>query len=159
LTLDGDVTRLARTPPFALMPREALQLVAFSCEKRRLQDGEALFLAGDEGDAAFFLQSGAVILSGGGAGPVAAKRVEAGALIGERALYAPVTRRTDARAAGEVVVTRVPRETFRRVLTEFPEAAGKIRADLAARTRRLIDGLDAVRVRSFADPGDQRSAS
>jgi hypothetical protein len=44
---------------------------------------------------------------------------------------------------------RVKRETFRRVLAEFPAAADKIRAALAARTHRLIDQLDAACVKSF----------
>jgi hypothetical protein len=46
-------------------------------------------------------------------------------------------------------VMRVRRETFRRVLAEFPEAAGKVRAALAARTRQLVDGLDAARIKSL----------
>jgi len=44
---------------------------------------------------------------------------------------------------------RIPRETFRRVLAEFPAGAEKIRAALAARTRRLVDGLEATRIKSF----------
>jgi CRP-like cAMP-binding protein len=50
------------------------------------------------------------------------------------------------------VVIRIPRETFRRVLTEFPASAEKIRAALAARTRLLVDGLEATRIRSFDTP-------
>ena len=68
-----------------------------------------------------------------------------GALIGESALYAPTTRRVSARAAEDAVVMRIPRETFRRVLTEFPAGAAEIRAVLAARMRRLVDGLEATR--------------
>jgi CRP-like cAMP-binding protein len=44
---------------------------------------------------------------------------------------------------------RIPRETFRRVLSEFPAGAEKIRAALAARMRRLVDGLEATRIKSF----------
>jgi hypothetical protein len=40
VTLDDDVGRLARTRPFSLLPREAVQLIAFACEKRRLKAGE-----------------------------------------------------------------------------------------------------------------------
>jgi CRP-like cAMP-binding protein len=149
VTLDSDVARLARTRPFNLMPREAVQLVAFSCEKRRLKAGEVLFHAGDTGDAGYFVHSGAILLTEKGAAPDAARRVAAGALIGESALYAPVVRQVEARAAEDAVVTRVTRETFRRVLAEFPAAADKVRAALAERTRRLVDGLDAARARSI----------
>ena len=47
---------------------------------------------------------------------------------------------------------RIPRETFRRVLEEFPAGAKKIRAALAARTRLLVDGLEATRIKSLERP-------
>ncbi|MGO9418919.1 Crp/Fnr family transcriptional regulator [Roseiarcus sp.] len=148
MSLDADVARLARTRPFSLMPREAVQLIAFSCVKQRLRAGESLFHAGDEGDAGYFIQSGAILLEDKSA-VSASRRATAGALVGESALYAPAVRRVDARADEDTVLTRIPRETFRRVLSEFPEAAQKVRAALAERTRRLVDGLDAARARSI----------
>jgi CRP-like cAMP-binding protein len=84
--------------------------------------------------------------------PKGERRVGAGALIGESALYAPTARRVSARATEDAVVMRIPRETFRRVLAEFPAGAEKIRAALAARTRRLVDGLEATRIKSFEGP-------
>ena len=149
MTLDAEVARLARTRPFSLMPREAVQLVAFSCARQRLRAGEILFSAGDAGDCGYFLQSGAVLLEDKSAASASVRRVTVGALIGESALYAPTVRRVEARADDDTVLTRIPRETFRRVLAEFPEAAEKIRAALAERTRRLVDGLDAARIRSI----------
>lgn len=148
MTLEAEVSRLARTRPFNLMPREAVQLVAFSCVKRRLTAGDALFSAGDAGDAAYLVLSGVFELEDKAA-PKGARRVSDGALIGESALYAPVTRRVDARVAEDAVVTLIPRETFRRVLAEFPDAAAAVRAALAERTRRLVDGLDAARARAL----------
>ncbi len=149
MTLDNDVSRLASTRPFSLLPREAVQLVAFSCRKRRLKAGEVLFQADEAADEGYFLHSGVVLLSKKGGAPGGEKRVTAGALIGESALYAPVARGVDARVVEDAVVIAVPRETFRRVLEEFPAAAEKVRAELAVRARRLVDGLDAARVRSL----------
>ena len=149
MTLDDEVARLARTRPFDLLPREAVQLIAFSCEKRRLRAGEALFFAGETADSGYFVHSGVITLLEDGADPKAERRVEAGALIGESALYATTARHVSARAAEDAVVMRISRETFRRVLSEFPAGAEKIRAALAARTRRLVDGLEATRIKSF----------
>ena len=149
MTLDDEVARLGRTRPFDLLPREAVQLIAFSCEKRRLRAGEALFFAGETADSGYFVHSGAITLLEDGAEPKAERRVDAGALIGESALYAPTARRVSARAAEDTVVMRIPRETFRRVLAEFPAATERIRAVLAARMRRLVDGLEATRIKSF----------
>ena len=157
MTLDHDVARLACTPPFNLLPREAVQLIAFSCEKRRLRAGEPLFLAGEIGDAGYFVLSGAILLTEGGATPKGARRVRAGALIGETALYASVVRQVEARAAEDALLLRVGRETFHRVLSEFPEAASKIRAVLGARMRKLVDGLDAARIKSLDSAGTPKS--
>jgi CRP-like cAMP-binding protein len=150
--LDDDVLRLGQTRPFDLLPREAVQLIAFSCEKRRLRAGEALFFAGESADSGYFVHSGAITLAGDRAESKAERRVGPGALIGESALYTPTTRRVSARAAEDAVVMRISHETFRRVLTEFPAGAEKIRAALAARTRRLVDGLEATRLKSFEGP-------
>ena len=149
MTLDSDVARLARTHPFSLLPREAVQLVAFSCEKRRLRPGDELFSPGEIGEAGYFVLSGAILLTADGAERSSARRVGAGALIGESALYAPIARRAEARAAEDALVMHVRRETFRRVLLEFPEAANKVRAVMAERTRALVDGLDAIRIESL----------
>ena len=125
MTLDDEVARLGQTRPFDLLPREAVQLIAFSCEKRRLRAGEALFFAGETANSGYFVHSGAITLLEDGAEPKAERRVSAGALIGESALYAPTARHVSARAAEDAVVMRIPRETFRRVLTEFPAGAAE----------------------------------
>jgi CRP-like cAMP-binding protein len=156
VTLDDDVRRLACTRPFDLLPREALQLIAFSCEKRRLKAGETLFLVGEPADFGYFVHSGAIALLADGADPKGERRVGAGALIGESALYAPTARRVAARAAEDAVVMPIARETFRRVLAEFPAGAERIRVALAARTQLLLDGLEAARLKSFEDPAAPR---
>ena len=152
MTLDDDVARLHRTRPFDLLPREAVQLIAFSCEKRRLRAGEALFFPGEAADSGYFVHSGAITLLEDGAEPKGERRIGPGALIGETALYAATARRVSARAAEETIVIRIPRETLRRVLKEFPASAEKIRAALAARTRVLVDGLEATRIQSLDRP-------
>jgi CRP-like cAMP-binding protein len=156
VTLDDDVGRLARTRPFNLLPREAVQLIAFSCEKRRLSAGDSLVLAGETADSGYFVHSGAIALAGDGAGAKGERRVGAGALIGESALYVQTARWVAARAAEDTVVLRIPRETFRRVLAEFPAGAARIRVALAARTHLLIDGLEATRMKSFEGPAASR---
>ena len=147
MTLGAEVDFISHTRPFDLLPREAVQLIAFSCEKRRIEAGETLFRAGDAGDAGYFVHSGAILVTGRRAGM--AKRAAAGALIGESALYGPVDRRVEARAVEDAIVTRIPRATFRRVLVEFPDAADKVRGALAVRTKRLVESLEAAHIRSF----------
>ena len=123
-TLDSNVAQLARVPPFSLMPREAVQLIAFSSVKQRVRAGDVLFRAGEEGDAGYFVHSGALLLEETRTPAGRARRVGSGALIGESALYATAVRRVDARIVENAVLTRISRETFRRVLAEFPDTSG-----------------------------------
>jgi len=155
MSLDAEVARMARTRPFSLMPREAVQLIAFSSVKQRLRAGEILFGAGDAGDAGYFVHAGAILLEDKRSSSGGARRATPGALVGESALYAPIIRRVDARAAEDAVVTKIQRDTFRRVLAEFPEAGDRLRAALAERVRGLVDGIDAARIRSL-DRAPQR---
>ena len=145
MSLDADVRRLAGVRPFDALPREALQLLAFSCAKRKLQAGDALFSAGEAADGGFFVLEGEISLKAAGV----ERRARAGALIGESALMTETVRSADAAAATDSVVLCVPRETFRRVLSEFPEGAAKIQRSAARKTRGLVDALDGFRRRGF----------
>ena len=145
MSLENDVRNLGRTRPFDLLPRDALQLVAFSCARKALRAGETLFREGERGDAAYFVVSGAIVLAARGV----ERRAEAGALIGATALIADLPRRASARAVEDSVTLRVPAEAFRRVLAEFPQAAQKIRAAVAAHARDFLERLEEVRAREF----------
>ena len=145
MSLDSDVRRMSLTRPFSLLPREALQLLAFSCEKRQLKVDQTLFVAGEPADCAFFLLTGEIALSAAGE----ERLVAPGALIGETALAVEVLRGAGARASADSTLLRIPRETFRRVLSEFPEAAVKVHADASKRTRRFLNQLETIRARAF----------
>ena len=145
MSLEADVLRMARTRPFDLLPREAVQLIAFSCSKSKLKAGQTLFERGDSADAAFFVLSGALQLAVDGA----ERRVEAGSLVGETALMADMSRRASARAVEDCELLHIPGAVFRRVLSEFPRGGSKVRAALSARARDFVNRLDAVRQRLF----------
>jgi CRP-like cAMP-binding protein len=145
MSLEADVRIMARTHPFDLLPREALQLLAFSCAKKVLKAGETLFVESEPADAAYFVLSGAINLMSHDA----RRRVEAGALIGETALLTDLLRRASGRAADDSVVLRIPGDVFRRVLSEFPQSAAKIHAAASARARDFIEQLEEIRARGF----------
>ena len=112
-------------------------MLAFSSEKRQLRTGERLFSAGDLSDGAFVVLEGEIALTSG----ATERRAGAGALIGESALLTETRRPADASAAGEALVLRIPRATFRRVLEEFPAGAAEIRAAALRRTGALVSAL------------------
>ena len=145
MSLESNVRRMAGTRSFDLLPREAVQLIAFSCDRRMLKAGESLFNVGEPADAAYFVLSGELSL----AVDAAERRVEPGALVGETALMADVQRRASAKATEDSELLRIPGAVFRRVLSEFPRAAVKVRAAAVARARDFVDQLDEKRARLF----------
>ncbi len=153
MTLDDDIARLSQTRPFSFLPRDALQLIAFSAEKRKLAADEALFEEGDAADAGYFVLSGAIVLTARRHKGEWKRIARVGALIGENAIVADVARSTSARAGENSVVLRIPRLIFRRVLAEFPEEAARIRAGLAERTLTMSKSLEELRVRAIDSAG------
>ena len=145
MSLDSDVRQMSITRPFSLLPREALQLLAFSCERRQLKAGQTLFAAGEPADGAYFLLEGEIAMSADGE----ERRVAPGALIGETALIIDVMRGAGARASADSTLLRISRDTFRRVLGEFPASAVKLHASVSLRTRSFLDQLEAIRARGF----------
>ena len=145
MSLESNVRRMAGTRPFDLLPREAVQLIAFSCERRMLKSGEMLFSAGEPADSAYFILSGELSL----AIDDVERRVEPGALVGETALLADMVRRASAKATEDSELLRIPGAVFRRVLSEFPRAAIQLRAAVVARVRDFVNQLDEKRARLF----------
>ena len=146
MSLESNVRRMAGTRPFDLLPREAVQLIAFSCERRMLKAGESLFSAGEPADSAYFILSGELSL----ALDDAERRVEAGALIGETAL---IGRRDAARIGQGDRGQRTAAHPRRGVSSRPGGISARARSSCApppvARARDFVDQLDEKRARLF----------
>ncbi|MFH6785349.1 MULTISPECIES: Crp/Fnr family transcriptional regulator [Methylobacterium] len=143
MALDDDIAILAAAPLFGLMGRDALRLISFAAERRRLEPGAVLFSRGDPAEGGFVVMRGRVILEPRSPRGAA---IEAGpsALIGQNALFFPGERPTAARAGPEPVeVMVVTQAVMRRVLEVFPDTAAVIHDaladELADLTRRFAD--------------------
>jgi CRP-like cAMP-binding protein len=149
MALADDIDRLSHTRPFNLLPREAVQLIAFSAEKRVLAANENLFSEGDPADCGYFVLSGSILLAARAHAGDRARVACEGTLIGENAMIAQIARPASARARENTIVLRIPRQVFHRVLGEFPKEAARIKANLAARTRKISGELEELRVRAI----------
>ena len=149
MALADDIERLSHTRPFNLLPREAVQLIAFSAEKRVLAANESLFTEGEPADCGYFVLSGAIVLTARGHAGERARVANEGTLIGENAMIAQVHRPSSARARESSVVLRISRQVFHRVLGEFPKESARIRANLATRMRKIARELEDLRVRAI----------
>lgn len=133
MSLDTTIDLLSRVPPMHRLGREALRLIAFSADHRRLRAGDVLFRKGDGSHGAALVLSGSIALDSAGDGSPASAVAPAGMLIGELALITKTEHPAQAIARENSEVLVISRLLFRRVLTEYPESAAVIHQDYAER--------------------------
>jgi CRP-like cAMP-binding protein len=143
--LAEEIALLDTLPVFEGFGREALQIVAFSCDIRLARAGETLFREGAISDCGYVVLSGAVTLETAAGETAIHGR---GALIGAQALIAPVTRPATARMREEGQIMRIPRTLMRRVLEAFPENAERLAARVGSEAEATLEAakraLDAL---------------
>ncbi len=139
MSIEDDVALLARVPALNLLGMAALQVLAIGAEQRNYKVGDTLFRVGDIADAGFVVQRGSFKVSAEGfqretvAGP--------GTLIGELALLVEMPRPATAIALESSSVVRLSRSLYQRVLESHPDAARRVRDDLAARTSEAASAI------------------
>lgn len=147
MSLETDVRLLQRVPILSEFSEDKLRLLAFSAENRSFRDGQRLFSVGDRGDSGYVVARGRVALFAPGRDEEPCEIVTEGGLLGELAMIAEGERPLTAVAVGDVAVIQIRRPLFRRMLDEYPELAGRLRAVVAARLARTTQELGAVRRR------------
>lgn len=153
MALDDDIAILAGAPLFNLLDRDALRLVAFASENRTLRTGDTLFRKGDRSDGGYVVSRGEIALDAHDDGSPAAFVAGPGSLIGRTALFARVERPATAIARAPSTVIRVAPSLMRRVLEEFPNAAGAIHQAMEEELATLSEGLERVRQKLLAIDG------
>lgn len=151
MALDDDIATLGRAPLLSLLDRDALRLLAFAAEHRRLRAGDVLFRAGDRADGGYVVTRGVIDLLDAAGTPVFA--AEPGALIGRHALFVRGQRAATAMARVESGAMRISISLMRRVLEEFPQAAVAMREEIAADLTDLTARLAVVGERLLALDG------
>jgi CRP-like cAMP-binding protein len=138
MSIEDDVALLERVPTLRLLGTAALRMLAIGSEQRNVARGDRLFSVGDDADAGFIVQRGALrIEDGGGAETVAGP----GDLIGELALVVAMRRPSSAIALEHSSVIRVARSLFQRVLESDPDAARRLRDEFANRTSQIASDI------------------
>jgi CRP-like cAMP-binding protein len=141
MSIEDDVNLLASVPTLRLLGIDALRVLAIGSESRRLRRDETLFRAGDTADAGYVVQYGSLKVSTQDAGGYRDAVVGPGTLIGELALLVEMQRPSTAKAVEESSVLRISRSMFLRVLEGHPDAARRLRDDLASRTSQAASDL------------------
>ena len=144
MSIEDDVALLERVPTLRLLGSTSLRMLAIGSEQRDFARGAPLFNMGDDADAGFIVQRGAFRIEDGAGAEIVAGP---GALIGELALVVAMQRPSSAIALEHSSVIRVARSLFQRVLESDPEAAQRLRDDLANRSSQITSDILTARAK------------
>ena len=138
MSIEDDVALLERVPTLRLLGTEALRMLAIGSEQRNVPRDDVLFSQGDEADAGYVVQRGALRVDDGLGAEIVARP---GMLIGELALIVAMRRPSTATATEHSSVIRISRSLFQRVLESDPAAAVRLRDEFVNRTSRLASDI------------------
>ncbi len=138
MSVKEEVEALRRIPLFANLESGKLKLLAFTSERLNFAPGETVFRQGDPGDAAYVIIAGDVdILVETPKGPAKVATLGRNMIVGEIAILCDVPRTATVVAASALTVLRIDKETFYRLINEFPAMAIEIMRELAGRVERM----------------------
>lgn len=139
---------LRQVPLFAGVSAPRLKLIAFSADRVTYRPGELLCLQGEVGDAAFVILSGrAEVLVDGPNGQNRVAELTENDVVGEISILCDVARTATVKASTQVEALRIGKETFLKLMTDFPEMAIEVVRVLADRLSRTTLELAAARSR------------
>jgi CRP-like cAMP-binding protein len=142
MSIKEEVEILRNIPLFAKLEPAKLKLLAFTSERLTYEPGQALFQQGDPGDAAYIVIDGcAEVLINTAKGPVKVATLGRNAIVGEIAILCDVPRTATVAAKDKTVTLKINKETFFRLVTEFPQMAVEIMRELARRLEKTNEQL------------------
>jgi CRP-like cAMP-binding protein len=145
MSLDRQMSALARIPVFAALEPEALRLIAFAAEPVKFGAGDVVFRNGENAEGGFLVISGSIMLDPGHGSMDDGKIIGAGALIGELAMLTPTIQPATAIARENSTGLKISRSLVRRVLEAFPESAVRVRQILQRQIRDFGGELERMR--------------
>jgi CRP-like cAMP-binding protein len=144
MSIEDDIAFLDQIPMLQRLGAPALRIVAIGAEGYRVEPGQILFRAGDVADGAYVVQQGSFALQAPRAGD-ADVVAGPGTLLGESALLAETIRPATATAREDSTVLRISRTMFLKMLEGYPDAARRLRDEIAARADQWAREMENVR--------------
>jgi CRP/FNR family cyclic AMP-dependent transcriptional regulator len=142
MSIKEEVEVLRNIPLFAKLEPAKLKLLAFTSERLTYEAGQPLFQQGDPGDAAYIVMEGAAdVMINTPKGPIKVATLGRHAIIGEIAILCDVPRTATVLANQHTVVLKINKDTFFRLVTEFPQMSVEIMRELARRLEKTNEQL------------------
>ena len=149
MSIKEEVEILRNIPLFSKLEPAKLKLLAFTSERLTYEPEQPLFQQGDPGDAAYIVIEGSAdVLINTARGPVKVASLGRNAVIGEIAILCDVPRTATVIAKERTVTLKINKETFFRLVTEFPQMAVEIMRELARRLEKTNEQLRAALAKS-----------
>ena len=142
MSLQQEFELLRRVPIFAEIEPAKLKLLAFMSERVGFDPGKTLMKQGDPADAAYLIIEGhAEVVLETPAGPITVATFGANDIAGEMGILANAPRAATVRATDRVIALRISKESFMRMVREFPSMAVSIMQELAHRVESTNNQL------------------
>lgn len=149
MQLNDEVKMLRQVPLFVGVSPAKLKLLAFTSDRVLYRAGEVLFRQGDVADAAFVILSGSAdVVVDSSKGPIKVAEVAENAIVGEIAILCDITRTATVVALTQVEALRISKDTFIKMLADFPEMTIEVLRVLADRLSRTT--IELTEARSLA---------
>ncbi|NSW87627.1 MAG: cyclic nucleotide-binding domain-containing protein [Syntrophobacteraceae bacterium] len=125
--LDENLEILRNVPAFSAIPLQNLRLYAYLSRRRCYRAGEFLFHQGDMDDCGYIVVSGtARVLRELKDCSIFLNELKEGEFFGGLALFSDIRRLFSVRAVTDVECLTLDRESFRRMLLQFPDVSLKV---------------------------------
>lgn len=134
MSIQEEVEMLKSVPIFAKMEPARLKLIAFTSDRLTFDAGQELCHQGDIGDAMYVILGGSAdVLIDSPSGPIKVAELKRNGFVGEMAILSDQPRNATVTAHEKLTVLKIPKETFFRLVTEFPQMAVEMMRELAHR--------------------------
>lgn len=134
MNLNEEVELLKGVPIFAKMEPARLKLLAFTSERMNFAEGQEVCHQGDPGDTMYVILSGvADVLIDTPSGQIAVAQIKKNNFFGEIAILTDVPRTATIKAREALTTLKITKDTFYRMVAEFPEMGIEVMRVLAHR--------------------------
>ena len=148
MSLSKDVEVLRAIPLFAKIEPTKLKLLAFTSERLSFLAGDQVCRQGEKGDAAYIILDGqADVLVNTPQGPLRVAEVGRNDIIGEIAILCDVPRTATITALTDLETLRISKDGFFHLVTQFPQVAIEVMAELAQRLHHTTQALTAAKAK------------
>ncbi|MBL8674134.1 MAG: cyclic nucleotide-binding domain-containing protein [Rhodospirillales bacterium] len=145
MSINEEVELLRAVPLFAKVEPAKLKLLAFTSERLTFDPGQELCHQGDMGDAMYVILGGSAdVLIDSSGGQIKVAELKKNGFVGEIAILCDVPRTATVVAHDRLTTLKITKETFFRMVTEFPTMAVEMMRELAHRLEDTNQKLRAV---------------